>query len=115
MSPSPRVDAFGIVVSDMARSLAFYRALGLSIPADADGAPHTEVELAGGLRLMFDTEDTVRSFKEIIDGKCDALPEQAFYMAGAIEEVHENAKKLAATGKPADAKPAPTAKPAHGS
>jgi len=57
-------------------------------------------------------EDTVRSFKEIIDGKCDALPEQAFYMAGAIEEVHENAKKLAATGKPADAKPAPTAKPA---
>ena len=48
-------------------------------------------------------EDTVRSFKEIIDGKCDSIPEQAFYMAGAIEEVHENAKKLA--GKPAD-KPA---------
>jgi F-type H+-transporting ATPase subunit beta len=60
-------------------------------------------------------EDTVRSFKEIIDGKCDALPEQAFYMAGAIEEVHENAKKLAATAKPdakpAEAKPAPAAKP----
>jgi uncharacterized glyoxalase superfamily protein PhnB len=62
MSPTPRVDAFGIVVSDMARALAFYRALGLDIPADADGAPHAEVELAGGLRLMFDTEDTVRSF-----------------------------------------------------
>jgi F-type H+-transporting ATPase subunit beta len=58
-------------------------------------------------------EDTVRSFKEIVDGKCDALPEQAFYMAGAIEEVHENAKKLAATtAKPGDAKPA-EAKPAE--
>jgi F-type H+-transporting ATPase subunit beta len=41
-------------------------------------------------------EDTVRSFKEIVEGRCDDLPEQAFYMAGAIEEVRENAKKLAA-------------------
>ena len=58
--PTPRVDAFGIVVSDMARSLAFYRQLGLDIPAEADGAPHAEVTLAGGLRLMFDTEETAR-------------------------------------------------------
>jgi F-type H+-transporting ATPase subunit beta len=41
-------------------------------------------------------EDTVRSFKEIMDGKCDHLPEQAFYMVGAIEEAHESAKSLAA-------------------
>lgn len=40
------------------------------------------------------TEDTVRSFKEILDGKHDNLPEQAFYMVGSIEEVVENAKKL---------------------
>jgi uncharacterized glyoxalase superfamily protein PhnB len=59
---SPRADAFGIVVADMARALAFYRKLGLDIPADADGAPHAEAVLAGGVRLMFDTEDTVRSF-----------------------------------------------------
>lgn len=39
-------------------------------------------------------EDTVRSFKEILDGKHDNLPEQAFYMAGGIEDVVENAKKL---------------------
>ena len=32
-------------------------------------------------------EDTVRSFKEICDGKHDAIPEQAFYMAGGIDEV----------------------------
>jgi catechol 2,3-dioxygenase-like lactoylglutathione lyase family enzyme len=59
---TPRADAFGIVVADMARALAFYRLLGLDIPAEADGAPHAEVALPGGLRLMFDTEDTVRSF-----------------------------------------------------
>ena len=38
--------------------------------------------------------DTIRSFKEIIDGKHDALPEQAFYMAGSIDEVLENAEKM---------------------
>jgi F-type H+-transporting ATPase subunit beta len=38
--------------------------------------------------------DTVRSFVEILAGKHDALPEQAFYMVGAIEEAVEKAKKL---------------------
>ncbi len=40
-------------------------------------------------------EDTIRSFKEILDGKCDDLPEQAFFMAGAIEDVREAAEKMA--------------------
>jgi F-type H+/Na+-transporting ATPase subunit beta len=39
--------------------------------------------------------DTVRGFKEILDGKHDDLPEQAFYMVGGIEEAIEKAKKLA--------------------
>ena len=38
--------------------------------------------------------DTIRSFKMIVDGELDDLPEQAFYMVGAIEEVVEQAKKL---------------------
>jgi len=41
-------------------------------------------------------EDTVRGFKEIIDGKHDELPERAFYMVGTIEEAQEKAKKLMA-------------------
>jgi F-type H+-transporting ATPase subunit beta len=41
-------------------------------------------------------EDTVRSFKTIVNGEVDHLPEQAFYMAGAIEDVFEQAKKMAA-------------------
>ncbi|MDO8716105.1 MAG: F0F1 ATP synthase subunit beta, partial [Dehalococcoidales bacterium] len=39
-------------------------------------------------------EDTVRGFGEILAGKHDALPEQAFFMVGTIEEAVENAKKL---------------------
>jgi F-type H+/Na+-transporting ATPase subunit beta len=38
--------------------------------------------------------DTVRSFKEIVDGKYDHLPEQAFYMVGTIEEAVEKAEKM---------------------
>ncbi|AEF95447.1 ATP synthase subunit beta [Desulfotomaculum nigrificans CO-1-SRB] len=41
-------------------------------------------------------KDTIRSFNEILAGKHDHLPEQAFYMAGAIEEVVENAKRIEA-------------------
>jgi F-type H+-transporting ATPase subunit beta len=41
--------------------------------------------------------DTVRSFKEIIEGKHDDVPEQAFYMKGTIEEVLETAEKMKAT------------------
>ena len=49
-----RLDLIGIVVEDMARSLAFYRRLGLDIPPDSDDQPHVETTLAGGLRLAWD-------------------------------------------------------------
>jgi catechol 2,3-dioxygenase-like lactoylglutathione lyase family enzyme len=52
----------GVVVQDMARSLAFYRRLGLDVPAGADGEQHVEVALPGGLKLAFDTTETIRSF-----------------------------------------------------
>jgi F-type H+-transporting ATPase subunit beta len=39
-------------------------------------------------------KDTVRSFREILDGKYDHLPEQAFYMVGPIEEVIAKAEKM---------------------
>ena len=40
-------------------------------------------------------KDTVASFKEILEGKTDTLPEQAFFLAGTIDDVRENAAKLA--------------------
>ncbi len=41
-------------------------------------------------------KDTIRAFKEVVDGKHDDIPEQAFYMVGTIEQVQEKAKKMAA-------------------
>jgi F-type H+-transporting ATPase subunit beta len=40
-------------------------------------------------------KETVRGFREILDGKCDNVPEQAFMMAGTIDDVREKAEKLA--------------------
>src|SRR5476649_2441058 len=42
-------------------------------------------------------EDTVAAFAEVLDGKLDHLPEQAFYMAGGIDEVKANAEKMGTT------------------
>jgi F-type H+-transporting ATPase subunit beta len=38
--------------------------------------------------------DTIRGFQEIVDGKCDEMPEQAFYMVGTMEEARERAEKM---------------------
>src|SRR6266536_3418922 len=42
-----------------------------------------------------EVKDTVRSFKDIVDGKCDDLPEQAFYMQGGLDDVRATAEKMA--------------------
>jgi F-type H+/Na+-transporting ATPase subunit beta len=39
-------------------------------------------------------KETIRGFKMIVNGECDQLPEQAFYMVGTIDEVFEKAKTL---------------------
>ncbi len=57
-----RFDALGIIVSDMASSLAFYRLLGLDFDEDPEAAGHMEAELPGGTRLMLDTEEVIASF-----------------------------------------------------
>ena len=57
-----KLDAFGIPVSDMARSVAFYRRLGLDFPEGAENEGHAEAELGGGVRFMLDTEEVMRSF-----------------------------------------------------
>ncbi|MFN2411750.1 MAG: F0F1 ATP synthase subunit beta [Pyrinomonadaceae bacterium] len=41
-------------------------------------------------------EDTIKGFREIIDGNCDDMPEQAFYMVGTMEQAREKATKMAA-------------------
>ena len=57
-----RFDLIGLVVDDMARSLAFYRKLGLEIADDVDAEDHVEATLPGGLRMAWDTVETIKSF-----------------------------------------------------
>jgi catechol 2,3-dioxygenase-like lactoylglutathione lyase family enzyme len=58
----PELNAVGIVASDMARSIAFYRLLGLDVPERSEEG-HVEAAQANGFRLMLDREETVRSFQ----------------------------------------------------
>jgi len=48
----------------------------------------------GYIGKFVDLKDTISAFKQILEGKYDDLPEQAFYMVGPIEEVTEKAKTL---------------------
>jgi catechol 2,3-dioxygenase-like lactoylglutathione lyase family enzyme len=58
----PQLNALGIVVSDMASSIRFYRLLGLDVPETPDEG-HVDTFLPNGVRFMLDTEDTVKSFR----------------------------------------------------
>jgi F-type H+-transporting ATPase subunit beta len=56
---------------------------------------HVAEQFTGTAGVYVRLEDTVRGFKEILEGKHDELPEQAFYMVGTIEQALEKAAKLA--------------------
>jgi F-type H+-transporting ATPase subunit beta len=57
--------------------------------------PFAVAEAFTGSKGVYVTlKDTIKGFKMIVDGECDALPEQAFYMVGGIEEAFEKAKQL---------------------
>lgn len=58
----PRLNAIGIVTSDMARSIRFYRLLGIDVP-ETPGEGHVDAFLPNGVRFMLDTEEVVRSFR----------------------------------------------------
>ena len=59
----PQLNAIGIVTSDMAESIRFYRLLGLDVP-DTPGEGHVDTFLPNGVRFMLDSEDVMRSFRE---------------------------------------------------
>ena len=61
MSPVPKLNAIGIVASDMAEAIRFYRLLGLDVPETPDEG-HIDTLLPNGVRFMLDSEETMRSF-----------------------------------------------------
>jgi F-type H+/Na+-transporting ATPase subunit beta len=57
---------------------------------------HVAEQFTGFKGVYVPLPETIRGFREIVEGKHDDLPEQAFYMVGTIEDVVEKARKLAA-------------------
>jgi uncharacterized glyoxalase superfamily protein PhnB len=55
-----RLAAIGIVSADIPESCRFYRELGLDVPEPTGGEDHFQIDLAGGIRLMWDTEALIR-------------------------------------------------------
>ena len=98
MTTPPRLNAVGVVASDLPRTLAFYRALGCDLPERlGPGEGHIEVDL-GGVRLMFDTESVMRSFDPDWSGTGPGRVSLAVQCASAedVDWLHEMLSALGA-------------------
>ena len=91
-----QLNAIGIVVSDMERSIHFYRLIGLDVP-ETPGEGHVETTLASGTRLMFDTEEIVKSFKPEWTRQAGNQLSLAFE-CGSAAEVDETYARMIAAG-----------------
>lgn len=104
-TPAPRFDLVGIVVSDMAASLAFYRRLGLTFPPGAEQLPHVEAELPGGLRFALDSEATIRSFAPDYEPPATAGRVGLAFLCAGPEAVDATYEQLVAAGYESGMKP----------
>jgi catechol 2,3-dioxygenase-like lactoylglutathione lyase family enzyme len=83
---APTFNAIGLAAADMATTLDFYRRLGLDIPAGADTEDHVEAVLPGGIRLMWDTVEMLKSLDPELDlTPTGGGPSLAFLCADAAE------------------------------
>lgn len=82
------LDMIGILVTDMARSVAFYRLLGLELPDGAENEQHVETTLRGGLRLALDLQSVVEGFHPGVAPAPEGRVSLAFRLpsAGAVDE-----------------------------
>jgi uncharacterized glyoxalase superfamily protein PhnB len=80
----PELNAIGVVASDMATSIRFYRTLGLEMPESPDEG-HVEASMPGGVRLMLDSEEVVRSFQPEWSRETGNQVSLAFECAGPAE------------------------------
>ncbi|QCX79820.1 Glyoxalase-like domain protein [Streptomyces sp. YIM 121038] len=102
---APRLDLIGIVTSDMAASLAFYRRLGLDFAPGSEESPHVETTLPGGLRVAFDTEATLRSFLPDWRPPAGSGRLGLAFHCGTAEGVDAVYEELVAAGYRSEAKP----------
>jgi catechol 2,3-dioxygenase-like lactoylglutathione lyase family enzyme len=102
---TPHIDAIGLVVSDMAASVSFYRRLGLAFPEGAGSEPHAEAALPGGLRLLLDTEETVRSFHPAWRPPTGGGRSSLAFLCATPAEVDAVYEELTAAGYEGELKP----------
>ena len=102
---SPQLDFFGIVVSDMARSIAFYRRLGLEFPDGAESEQHAEAPLPGGMRYALDTEEVVRGFDPDWRRPSEGHATGGAFRCESPDEVNRVYEELLAVGATAHKEP----------
>ena len=101
----PVLDLVGIVVDDMARSLAFYRELGVPIPAGAGSEDHVEVTMPNGLRLAWDQIDMVRSFNPGFQPSTGDGRVALAFLCESAADVDALCERLVAAGYPLHKEP----------
>jgi len=102
---SPQFDFFGVVVSDMSRSVAFYRLLGLEFPDGVENESHVEAPLPGGMRYALDTEDVIRSFEPDWKRPTDGYAGGGAFRCKSPEEVDQVYRELLTAGGSAHKEP----------
>lgn len=93
----PSFDAIGLVATDLARTLDFYRLVGLDIADDAPTEGHVEFEVPGGLRIMFDTVEVIRSFSDWTEPS-GSRPVTLAFKCDSPADVDETWKRLTDEG-----------------
>ena len=100
---TPVLNAVGIVTSDMARSLEFYRQLGLEVP-DTPDQGHVNIDIADGMRLMIDSEAEMQKFRPDWDRSTGNQASLAFECESP-SQVDEVYARMAAAGFEGDKEP----------
>lgn len=91
-------DFIGIVARDVPASVRFYRLLGIEIPEGAELEPHVEVTLPNGMRLGWDSLETIRSFDESYEPPTGSHHVAFAFQAGNAAEVDETFVRLTGAG-----------------
>jgi uncharacterized glyoxalase superfamily protein PhnB len=88
-----------MAVADMAKTLDFYRRLGLDFPPGAETERHVEAVVPGGIRLMWDTLAEIQSFDSDFTGNTGGGPSLAFLCAdpAEVDSVYAELVKAGAT------------------
>ena len=102
---APTFNAIGIVVSEMASALAFYRLLGMGIPESEDAEGHVDWEGPGGVRIMFDAVSVVHSYDPQWEPPIDGPAISLAFDCGSPDEVDAVVAELAQAGHTVHKKP----------